>query len=298
MAVYRRQYRPYEGALTADWSRPLVLTRYALEGLFAARVTIGLLSSCLIWPIVAAILIYLHHNLDAILALNINVSRLVPIDNTFFYLFLTIQGTFAFLLAAYVGPGLIAPDLANQALPLYLCRPITRAGYVLGKLMVLFVPLSLVTWVPGLLLFVMQGSLAGPGWMLDNARIAGAILAGSLLWIGVLGLLSLSLSAWVKWRMAAGALLFGIFFVMAGMANVINEVMETRWGYLVDLGHLIGVVWMHLFAADTRDTIWGELFNVTPERALPLSAVCIMLAVLGGLCILLLNRRLRAKEVA
>ena len=57
--------------------------------------------------------------------------------------FLSVQGVFAFLLTAYAGPGLISPDLSNNALPLYLCRPISRTEYVLSKMAVLFIPLSL-----------------------------------------------------------------------------------------------------------------------------------------------------------
>ena len=56
-------------------------------------------------------------------------------------------------LTAFVGPGLVSPDLANSALPLYFCRPFSRAEYVLGKCAVSVQLLSLITWVPGLILF-------------------------------------------------------------------------------------------------------------------------------------------------
>jgi hypothetical protein len=38
----------------------------------------------------------------------------------------------ALFLAAFIGPGLISPDLHNNALSLYLARPFSRAEYVLG----------------------------------------------------------------------------------------------------------------------------------------------------------------------
>ena len=41
MAVYKRNYKPYEGVLTADWSRFLVPARYALETLFQSRLLVG-----------------------------------------------------------------------------------------------------------------------------------------------------------------------------------------------------------------------------------------------------------------
>ena len=54
-----------------------------------------------------------------------------------------------FFLAAFVGPGLISPDLSHNGLPLYLARPFSRAEYVLGKMSVLVGLMSLMTWIPG-----------------------------------------------------------------------------------------------------------------------------------------------------
>ena len=47
------------------------------------------------------------------------------------------------------------------------------------------ITLSWITWVPGLVLFVVQASLAGWRWMKDNLWIADAIVWGSLVWISV-----------------------------------------------------------------------------------------------------------------
>src|SRR4051794_35431071 len=147
MAVYKRYYKPYDGRLTAEWSRWLVLARYALARVFDSKLVIGFTVASYIFPLVAGTIIYLRFNLSAIETLGINVDRLLAVDANFFGVFLSIQGFFAFLFTAYAAPGLIGPDLSNNALPLYLCRPISRAEYVLGKMAVLFIPLSLITWV-------------------------------------------------------------------------------------------------------------------------------------------------------
>ena len=63
-----------------------------------------------------------------------------------------------------MGPGLISPDLSHNALPLYLARPFSRTEYVLGKMSVLMGLMSLMTWIPGVLLFVLQGYLEGWQW--------------------------------------------------------------------------------------------------------------------------------------
>jgi hypothetical protein len=54
------------------------------------------------------------------------------INNTFFYIFNNVQCTLAFLLTTFIGPGLVSPDLVNNA-PLYFIRPISRTEYVLGR---------------------------------------------------------------------------------------------------------------------------------------------------------------------
>ena len=43
-------------------------------------------------------------------------SNVLTIDNKFFFYFMNAQGTLAFILTAFVGPGLISSDLSNGAL--------------------------------------------------------------------------------------------------------------------------------------------------------------------------------------
>jgi ABC-2 type transport system permease protein len=249
------------------------------------------------FPLFALAAIYLHHNLGALTALKLRPDSLIPIDNEFFSIFLSVQGAFAFLLTAYAGPGLISPDLTNNALPLYLCRPISRTEYVLGKMAVLFLPLSCITWIPGLLLFTIQAGLAEDGWASNNAHIAWALFAGSWIWIILLGLLATALSAWVRWRLAASALLFGVFFISAALSEIVNEVLETKMGYLLNPGHLVGTIWARMLQISGRRTLLGEMFNVRSADEVPVWVVCLMLTLISGICVMLLSRRLRGREV-
>ena len=50
---------------------------------------------------------------------------LAPINGFFFQIFVGVQTGLAFLLTVLMGPPLISRDLANNALPLYLCRPLS-----------------------------------------------------------------------------------------------------------------------------------------------------------------------------
>ena len=232
MAVYRRNYKPYAGALTPEWSRCLVLFRYSRRNLFRSKFLTGLFVVCFFWPLVCLLMIYLAHN--ATFLEQVGVAKgVLSINNTFFFNFMRVQGVFAFLLTAFTGPGLISPDLANGALPLYFCRPFSRAEYVLGKASVLAILLSQITWVPGVVLFVIQAGLAGWSWTWSHLWIAGSLILSSLIWIAILSLLAMALSAWVKWRIVAGALLLGVMFFGAGFAGSDQRRATNRVGPLL-----------------------------------------------------------------
>ena len=283
MAVYRRNYKPYAGRLTPEWSRCLVLFRYSRRNLFRSKFLTGLFVVCFFYPLACALMIYLSHSASFLQQLGVPAGVL-SIDNKFFFHFISVQGGFAFLLTAFAGPGLISPDLANGALPLYFCRPFSRAEYVLGKSSVLAILLSQITWVPGLVLFAMQASLAGASWTWSNLWIAGSLILSSLIWIAILSLISMALSAWVKWRIVAGALLLGVMFFGAGFAQAINGVMRIESGHFFDVVYLMG-------------TVWNALFQVDAEHAIPVAQAWVALLIYCAICLGLLMRKVRAYEV-
>ncbi len=284
MAVYKRTYHGYTGDLTPEWSRFMVIARHAWRGLFLSRPLSGFFLACFLPFLIAGSMIYLSHNSAVLSLFKIQGGRLIEIDAVFFRNFLNAQVGFSFLLTAFAGPGLISPDLANNSLVLYFCRPFSRTEYVLGKFTVLAALLSLITWVPGLLLFGMEGSLSGLGWMWDNLYIAGAIFLSSALLIAVLSLLALALSAWVKWKPVAGALVLGVMFLGAGFGVAINEVMRTDMGDLVNILVLLRTV---------RDA----LFRLPQPGNFSASLAGLALAAIAASCLYLLSRKLRAYEV-
>ena len=285
MAVYKRTYRGYSGPITPGWSRFLVLYRASRRTLFRSKGSTAFFVLCFFFPLLSLLSVYLSSNLSALNLLGGKASALkLDINGTFFLVFLIVQSSFSFILTAFIGPALISPDLANGALTLYLCRPLSRTEYALGKASVLLIVLSEITWIPGLIIFFVQACLAGWGWTIENGWIAGAVLLGSFIWILLLSLLSMALSAWVKWRIAAGALLLAVFFVGAGFAQAINAVLRTKQGYLFDIGNLVNV-------------IWHDLFRDQSAQGIPVGEAWFALLIFMGLCILLLMRKLKPNEV-
>lgn len=282
MAVHKRSYRSYAGALSPEWSRFTIITRYAFKNLFRSKLLTAYYVCCFFWPLCCAVGIYLNHNLSLLTTLNIR--QVFAVDSGFFLSFLGVQSGFAFVLTAIVGPGLVSPDLANNALPLYLCRPFSRSEYVLGKMAILVWLLSLVTWIPGLILFFIEASLSGASWAWANLGLAWGILAGSVIEILVFSLLSLAISAWIRRKVAAGAALLGVFFFGSGLAQVINSVLETKNGYLIDIGNLLTTVDASLFGH-------GAVVGISASSAwIALFAACVF-------CVALLERKVRAYEV-
>jgi energy-coupling factor transporter ATP-binding protein EcfA2/ABC-type transport system involved in multi-copper enzyme maturation permease subunit len=207
-----RSYRPYAGPLTSERWRFLVVSRYALQELVESRVLMAFVVMCLLPFLAEAVGIYVANSAPARALLRI-AGGPDPMSAEFFAGALTVQGTLAFVLTAWVAPVLVSPDLVNGALPLYLSRPFARAEYLLGKAVALATLLSLITWVPGLVLFALQAGLAESDWALTHLRVAWATLVGSCIWIAVLTLVGLSFSAWIRWRLVASAALFAVFFM-------------------------------------------------------------------------------------
>ena len=299
MAVYKKTYRPYEGALTPSATRFLVIPRFAFEDMRKSRfLTIFFLAS-FIYPLIAALFIYVKHNASALSLLGVtNANNLISINTTYFLNFLGWQSMLALFLAAFTGPGQVSPDLANNALSLYLARPFSRVEYVLGKMWILIVLMSLMTWIPGLLLFMLEAYLQeGWTWMHDNTALARGLFIGSWVWIIILALMALALSAWVKWKPAAGALMFGVFFVAAGFGVAVNGVQRTKWGHLFNISALIGSVWVQLFGADPTVNNGGVFFRMPAGEELPLWSCWLSLGVLCLICLYMLARKIRGAEV-
>jgi ABC-2 type transport system permease protein len=284
MAVYRRTYTSYSGALTPAWSRWRVLFRYSRSHLFRSKLQTALFVLCFFYPLLCLFSIYLVHNLSFLEKLGTAAGQLVTIDNRFFFYFVNVQGVLAFVLTAFTGPGLISPDIANGALPLYFCRPFNRAEYVLGKTSVLAILLSEITWIPGLILFAVQASLAGTAWTWDHLWIAGSLVLSCWIWIAILSLLAMALSAWVKWRIVAGALLLAVLFFGAGFAQAVNAVLRTQQGHFIDVVYLMS-------------TVWRGLFRIADQQVISSAEACVALLAFCAVCLALLVRKVRAYEV-
>lgn len=285
MAVYERAYRGYSGSYTPEWSRFAVLPRYGLQGVFASRFFLAFFVACFIPALVVLVLIYGSHNAKVLQLLGVTAAEITLIDAAFFMTVLAIEAKFlGFLLALIVGPALISPDMLNNALPLYLSRPFNRTEYILGKLSVLVMLLSAITWVPYLLLFALQAYLSGWEWTRDRLYIPVAIFVGSWAWILSLSLISLAVAAIFKRKLWARVFLFVILAALGAFGAILAEGLGLRFG------HNLNVFQMNV-------VIWGELFKNPVKPAPPLWSAWLTLIVACAICLRILYRKVRAYEV-
>src|SRR5215216_3504629 len=304
MAVYEQTYKRYTGRLTPEWSRFLIIPRHAYRAVFNSKLFTAFFVICFLPVLVEAVLIYLHHNVTALAIMSINAKELIPIDAFFFQTFVNIQGGFAFFVALLVGPPLVSRDLRNNALPLYLCRPFSRTEYVMGKMSVLIILLSWITWVPQLLMFLFQSYLEGFAWFRGNLWIASGIVIGGLVWILLLGLLSQTVSALLKWRIVASGAMLGLVFIPSVFAGIVNFIFQTRWANIISLFALMGNVTAGLFG--TFDRVSGRIQitdfddNVVREVLLmepPLWCSWAALFIFCAVCLAILHWKVKAYEV-
>ncbi len=289
MAVYERRYTPYEGTLTPRKTRFLVLPAYSYKEILASKMFLVFLSA---WGFYALLLlpifIYLPHNLGFLENFGVDPESVKSFFNYdakfFFWRFMVPSMIVSYLSALVVGPALVSADLRNNGLPLYLARPFGRWEYVLGKSAVMLILLSAITWVPGLLLFAFQSYMEGWSWFTSNLGVAVGIFFTSWIWIVLLCVISLALSAYLKWKPVARLALIMIFIVMPRIGDVLNLLLSTSWGSVID------VLKMTIIIAT-------GMFGIPSRSAVPLPVAWISLILFCTVCVGLMAKKVRAYEV-
>jgi ABC-2 type transport system permease protein len=284
MAVYRRGYQRYQGPITGRWARFLALPRFAWRRLFQQRLVSLLIVVAMIWPLLCGIFIYISNHADLLLGMDKQFQSFVEVKGSFFLVFMHVQALFSVLLASLAGPGLIAPDLANNALPLYFSRPLSRSEYVLARLMTLAGLLSLITWIPGLLLFGIQTGMAGGSWFRGNWNLGAGIIAGFGTWILLVSFVALAASAYAKMKVVAGGLVLGFFFVLSGASAMMNAVFRSSWG------SIFSPIWI-------ARRLWYAMFSVDPPAGPGVWASSLAIVAFVIILLLVLERKLRPVEV-
>jgi ABC-2 type transport system permease protein len=276
MPIHDQGYRRYAGGKAAGqgW---LVIARAGIRTFFGKRIFLGLLLLSWLPFFVRAVQIYAAANLP-------QAAFLAPTAETF-RRFLDQQEIFVFFLTVYVGAGLVANDRRANALQIYLSKPLTRAEYVFGKLTILMTFLLLVTWVPAVLLLVVQVAFAGNfRFFGNNVYLFPAITVFAFIEATVVAMTMLALSSLSNSSRYVGILYAAVLFFTQAIYGVVYAVTRSS-----------AMSWISLSANLTQ--IGDVLFRLPPKYDTPSIVAFIVAAALVAGSGLVLERRIRGVEV-
>lgn len=279
--IYEQHYRRLDASIPLRGQRWIPIAREGLKALVSFRAYLGLIA--IAWLPVFGRLVQVYFTTRFPEA-----RRIAPIDDKFFFDFLSQQMPWMLLMSAYAGAGLIANDMRTGGLLLYLSRPLTLGDYLLGKVGILFASLSMVMMVPGLALFLGARSLA-PDVLgdLSHLMLLPKIVATALVFMLPAVGLMLVMSALARNPRFAG---LGFFFIFAG--STVAQTIAWRASRSAYAG-LISI-------QATMRRVGEAIFGLKPTRMtadLPPELAFVALVSLCLVCLAVLRTRVRAVEI-
>src|SRR5438876_3866008 len=217
MPIHDQGYRRYGGLKAAVGQGWMVIARAGIRTMFAKRAFLGLLLVAWVPFLIRAVQFYAAANLP-------QAQMLAPTAETFRQ-FLEQQETFVFFVTVYVGAGLIANDRRANALQIYLSKPLSRTEYVFGKLAILVAFLLLVTWIPAIVLLLVQIAFAGNfTFFRNNLFLFPAITLFSFIYVLMVSASMLALSSLSNSSRYVGILYAALLFFTQALYGVLRFV--------------------------------------------------------------------------
>jgi ABC-type transport system involved in multi-copper enzyme maturation permease subunit len=199
--------------------------------------------------------------------------------------FLGWQNVFVFFVAILIGSGLIADDRRANAMQIYLSRPLTRTEYIVGKLAVLGAFLAFITWVPVMLLLLLQMIFSGSTQFLrEHLFLFPAATLFCLAQILVSSLAVLALSSLSNSRRFVAIMYAGVVFFTEAMSRPLQQITTSS-------------AWALISPGNTIDVLGDRVFRLSTPPVAPLPAAIAVLVGLVVASLIVLERRVRGVEV-
>jgi ABC-2 type transport system permease protein len=277
MPIHDQSYRHYGGGKSVPGRSWTVITAAGIKTMIRKRAFLGLLIFALAPFLVRAVQMWISANYP-------QAAILSPTAETFRQ-FLEQQDFFVFIITVYVGAGLIANDRRANALQIYLSKPLMRSEYIVGKLAILFVFLTMVTFVPAMLLLWLKVAFDGSFLFLkNNLFLLPAITVGSLIQVALASFTMLALSSLSKSARYVGILYVGITFFTTAI-----------YGALYAITGSSRVSWISIGANVSQ--VVDVVFRLKPRYATPWEVSLLVIIGLIVISVSVLERRVRGVEV-
>ena len=161
----------------------------------------------------------------------------------------------------------------------------TRVEYVAGKLVTLVLLLSAVTWVPGMLLLLLQILFAGNfTFVRANLFVIPAITLFSAVLVLLSAFAMLALSSLSKSRRFVAMMYAGLIFFTAAMYQALRGMTSSR-------------AWAVISPEDVLDVVGAVVFRSPGTPAIPMWGALLVILVLIAASLWILERRVRGVEV-
>jgi ABC-2 type transport system permease protein len=276
MPVHDQGYRHYAGTRARRGAWLVIARAGIMERLREPRFLALLLFS---WSLffMRAIQIYIASSMPQ--------AAFLALDEQTFREFLDQQRIFVFFITIYAGAGLIANDRRANALQIYLSKPITRMEYIGGKLATLLIFLLAVTWIPAVMLVLLQTMFTGDAAFLSNhLLLIPAITLACVLQVSVAAVTMLALSSLSRSRRFVAMLYAGITFFAAALVRALRVATGSR-------------SWTWVSPQDTLAVVIDAIFGMTKNPALPVAVAAALVATLLAVSAVVIERRVRAVEI-
>jgi ABC-2 type transport system permease protein len=276
--IHDQSYRRYGGERQPAQRAWLVIAKSGIQQFLRKRPMIGILFGSQIALMVRLVAFYLSESITQAQAL------LGPSAKTFRD-FLEQQNFFVFLIAVYVGSGLIAQDRKANALQIYLSKPLTRLDYIAGKMAILGTFLLFVTWLPAMLLLLGQILLSGSfEFARANLILFPAVTVFSFLEVFIVCCAVLALSSLTTSTRYVAVMFAGVMFFSEAIYGTLRMVTgSTAVSWVSFTGSL----------AQVGDFIFRQPLRYTT----PVAVSFIVLLALVAVSLSVLERRVRGVEV-
>ena len=278
MPIHDQSYRRYGGGKATPGHAWQVIAVAGIKTMLRKRTFLGVLLFAWGNFIARAIQIYVTANYS-------QIASAFGVTAQTFRDFLGQQDFFVFIVTIYVGAGLIANDRRANALQIYLSKPLMRTEYIAGKAAVLFTFLLLVTWVPAMLLLLLQVAFQGSfAFVRTNLFLFPAITVAAFLQSLLATFTMLALSSLSKSSRYVGILYAGIIFFTLAVYNVMYAITGDS-----------SLSWLSVGSSLAQ--VVDVIFRLTPRYATPWQVSLVVVIGLIVLSFSVLERRVRGVEV-
>jgi ABC-2 type transport system permease protein len=277
MPIHDQGYRRYGGSRAESGRAWQVIARAGIQSIISKRAFIALMLFAWAPFVVRAVQIYVSANFQ-------QAAFLAPKGETFRE-FLETQDIFVFFVTIWVGAGLIANDRRANALQLYLSKPLTAAEYIAGKMAILFLFLTFVTFAPAMGLLLVQAIFAGSfTFIRNNAYLLPAITLFSLAQVLLASTTMLALSSLSKSSRFVGIMYAGLMFFTAALFQALRGITGSS-------------VFAWLSPGDALEQLGDVIFRITPRYDLPPAVAGLAVLALIIASGVILARRVKGVEI-